>query len=74
MNNDIARKPNGRPPGARSIRVQAAHLSEGAMRVLADVAASEQAPDADRVRAAELILSYAASRPTPREAGDGHGA
>lgn len=66
--------PTGRPPGARSIRVLAARLSQDAMRVLAGVAANEESADADRVRAAEVILSYATSRSTAREAGDSHAA
>lgn len=63
-NTDIAPKlPAGRPPGSRSIRVLAARLSQDAMRVLAGVASREDAPAADRVRAAEVILEYATRRP-----------
>lgn len=72
---NATRLPTGRPPGSRSIRVLASRHSHAAIRVLADVAGSEQAPEADRVRAAELILQHATSRPENSEAfGGGNGA
>lgn len=66
--------PNGRPPGSHSIRVLAARLSASAVAVLADIAASADAPAADRVRAAEVILQHAirphtaSSAPTEKDA------
>ena len=60
--------PNGRPPNGRSVRTLAGRLSVSAMNVLADVAASADAPAADRVRTAELILRHAIRPPTASSA------
>jgi len=65
----------GRPMGVRGVRTLASRHAHDCVRVLVDVANSEQAPEADRVRAAEVILGYATSRPaTTRDSGDSHGA
>jgi hypothetical protein len=65
----------GRPVGIRGVRTLASRHALDCVRVLADVANSEQAPQADRVRAAEVILGYATSRSeTKRDSGDGNGA
>lgn len=72
--NTSTKLPTGRPPGSRSIRVLASRHSQAAIRVLANVANNEQAPEADRVRAAEVILQHATIRPGTSEApGGGNG-
>jgi hypothetical protein len=53
----------GRPLGIRGIRVLASRHSHDCLKVLVDVANNAKAPDADRVRAAETVLAYAASKP-----------
>jgi hypothetical protein len=64
----------GRPIGIRGVRTLASRHALDCVRVLVDVANSEQALEADRVRAAEVILGYATSRPeTKRGSGDSHG-
>lgn len=74
-NDSDGRENGGRPLGLRGIRAMAARHSRDCLKTLADVANSEQAPEADRVRAAEIILGYATSRLTAsRASGDSHGA
>lgn len=71
----VTRENAGRPLGLRGVRALAARHSRDCLKALADVANSEQAPEADRIRAAEIILGYATSRPaTGRDVGDAHGA
>lgn len=53
----------GRPPGANGIRATAARYAQAALGVLSEIAACERAPEADRVRAAEVILSHATRQP-----------
>jgi len=52
----------GRPPGAASIRTQAARHAKEAIVALAQVAGDAAAPPADRVRAAEALLAHATER------------
>ena len=74
-NDSEAHQNAGRPLGLRGVRALAARHSRDCLRTLADVAKSEQAPEADRVRAAEIILGYATSRlATSRDSGGAHGA
>lgn len=63
-NDNHNRVSNGRPMGIRGVRVLASRHSHDCLKVLVDVANSEQAPEADRVRAAEIILAYATSKPS----------
>lgn len=58
--NGSSKPATGRPPGAPGIRAQAARYAAGSLAVLSKIANCEQAPDTDRVRAAEVILSHAA--------------
>ena len=61
----------GRPPGANGIRATAARYAQAALGVLSEIAACERTPEADRVRAAEVILSHATRQPkvsTPEDA------
>lgn len=53
----------GRPPGSPGIRAQAARYAAGCLAVLANIANSEQAPEADRVLAAATILTHATRQP-----------
>lgn len=55
--------PTGRPPGSHGVRALAARSAHSCIRVLTSVANNEQATEADRVRAAEVILHYAVSQP-----------
>lgn len=69
--NGSTKPATGRPPGAPGLRAQAARYAAGCLAVLSKIANSEQAPDADRVRAAEVILSHATRQPkvnTPEDA------
>lgn len=68
MTENVNKLPVGRPPNARSVRVLAGRASHAAMRVLVDVANSEQAADKDRVRAAEVILQHATAKPATSSA------
>lgn len=66
---------NGRPLGIRGVRMLASRHSRDCIHMLAGIVNDWKASDADRVRAAEVILSYATSRPaTNRDSGDSHGA
>ena len=53
------RATTGRPPSASGVRAEAARHARDSVRVLAEVAASDAAPVPDRVRAAEIILTFA---------------
>lgn len=63
-----SKRVGGRPPRTPGIRAEAARHSRDCIRVLAEVAKSAQAPDADRVRAAEVILGLATSKAAPSSA------
>ena len=69
-----SKRAGGRPPGVPGIRAEAARHSRDCIRVLAEVANSAQAPDADRVRAAEVILGLATSKSAPSSATEEQGA
>jgi hypothetical protein len=60
---DDSKDRGGRPMGIRGVRTLASRHAHDCVRMLADVANNEQAPEADRVRAAEVILAYATSKP-----------
>jgi hypothetical protein len=58
-NDSETRDKAGRPLGLRGVRALAARYSRSCLKTLAEVANSKHAPEADRVRAAEVILAYA---------------
>lgn len=63
MTNGSSKIAMGRPPGVPGIRAQAARYAQDCLRVLAAVANNAHAPEADRVRAAEVILDHATRPP-----------
>lgn len=56
---DGSKNRGGRPVGIRGVRALASRHSLECVKVLVDIANNERAPEADRVRAAEVILAYA---------------
>jgi len=52
----------GRPLGSRTIRACAGRHAKDAIGALAKVASDNSAPSADRVRAAEVLLSHAVTQ------------
>lgn len=70
---------NGRKPGSRNLRSAVAERvrksasagTTAAMRALRQIVADDEAGDADRIRAAQVLLAYAVGKPGNAPA-DGH--
>lgn len=60
---DVSKNRGGRPVGIRGVRALASRHSLECVKVLVDVVKNEQASDADRVHAAEVVLTYATIQP-----------